>query len=100
MAKLTLRQEAIDDLSDIWEYTFRTWSEKQADDYYAMIKSACLEISENPTIGRHYNIVDSALLGYRIGKHIIFYETISVNEVEIIRVLHGRMNLRKRLIDT
>jgi toxin ParE1/3/4 len=31
MAKVILRQEAIDDLSDIWEYTFQEWSENQAD---------------------------------------------------------------------
>lgn len=31
MAKVTLRQKAIDDLNDIWDYTFEQWSEKQAD---------------------------------------------------------------------
>ena len=28
MAKVVLRQEAIDDLNNIWYYTFETWSEK------------------------------------------------------------------------
>lgn len=30
MAKVVLRQEAIDDLNSIWNYTFEKWSEKQA----------------------------------------------------------------------
>lgn len=40
MAKVILRQEAIDDLNDIWDYTFDKWSEKQADKYYTTIKIA------------------------------------------------------------
>lgn len=31
MAKLILRQEAIDDLTDIWDYTAKIWSKNQAD---------------------------------------------------------------------
>jgi len=38
MAKVILRQEAINDLNDIWDYTFRKWSENQADKYYAIIQ--------------------------------------------------------------
>lgn len=37
MAKVILRQKAIDDLNDIWYYTFEKWSEKQADKYYATL---------------------------------------------------------------
>ena len=38
MLKLTLRQEAIDDLNDIWNYTKTQWSENQAEKYYQTIK--------------------------------------------------------------
>ena len=31
MANVALRQKAIDDLNDIWDYTYKMWSEKQAD---------------------------------------------------------------------
>ena len=50
MAKVILRQEAIDDLSDIWDYTMQKWSENQ-------------------------------------------------NEIEIIRILHERMDLKNRLTE-
>jgi toxin ParE1/3/4 len=33
MAKVILRKKAIDDLNDIWDYTFEKWSAKQADKY-------------------------------------------------------------------
>jgi len=35
-----MRQEAINDLSDIWGYTALKWSEDQADKYYQTIKYA------------------------------------------------------------
>ena len=32
-----ISQQAIDDLNDIWIYTFNKWSKKQADRYYDLI---------------------------------------------------------------
>ena len=97
MAKLTWRQEAINDLSDIWNYTVDVWSENQADKYYQSLKFACQEISRDPTIGKTYGEVDKNLKGYRINKHLIFYHSVSANEVEIIRILHERMDLKSQL---
>lgn len=97
MAKVVLRQKAINDLNDIWGYTFEKWSETQADKYYASIKLACKEIGDNPSLGKEYNGVSRNLLGLKSGKHIIFYHLISENKIEIIRILHERMDLKNRL---
>lgn len=97
MAKVILRQEAIDDLNDIWDYTFNKWSEKQADKYYATIKIACNGIGENPDVGKEYYGISKTLLGLKSGKHIIFYQSLSENKIEIIRILHERMDLKNRL---
>ena len=99
MAKVILRQEAIDDLSDIWDYTFEKWSENQADKYYARLKFACKEIGENPELGKEYTGISRNLLGLKSGKHIIFYHLISEDEIEVIRILHERMDLKNRLIE-
>ena len=61
MLKLTLRQEAIDDLNDIWNYTKTQWSENQAEIYYQTIKSSCKLIAENPIIGKSYNEISKHL---------------------------------------
>ncbi len=97
MAKIILRQEAIEDLNNIWEYTFEKWSETQADKYYAMLKLSCLEIGKNPEIGKVYPEINNTLLGLHSGRHIIFYHFIDKNEIEIIRILHGRMDIKNRL---
>ena len=97
MAKVALRQRAIDDLNNIWLYTFEEWSEKQADKYYATLEFTCMQIGENPQLGREYKEISHNLLGLRTGKHIIFYQVISKDEIEIIRILHEQMDLKNRL---
>jgi len=97
MAKVTLRQEAIYDLNDIWAYTFEEWSERQADKYYAALEFACMQIGKNPELGKEYEGINSNLLGLRTGKHIIFYQVLTEDEIEVIRILHERMDLKNRL---
>ena len=97
MAKYLLSNKAVDDLSEIWEYTYNEWSEKQADVYYNFLINACQELAENPTLGKSYTEVDSNLLGYLANRHIIFFQTISKTEIEIVRILHGSMDLKNRM---
>src|SRR5262245_35082847 len=99
MARVILRQKAIDDLTGIWNYTVQQWSESQADNYFEAIKFACKEIGVNPKIGRVYAAISKHLLGFKSGKHIIFYHLISEDEIEVVRILHERMDLKKRLND-
>ncbi len=100
MATLVLRQEAINDLSDIWEYTSETWSESQAIKYYEAIKQASLDISQDISQGREYTEISRNLLGYRINSHIIFYHFVAASEIEVIRILHERMDLKRQLKST
>ncbi len=99
MAKVILRQKAIDDLNDIWDYTFEKWSAKQADKYYATIKLACNGIGQNPDVGKEYDEINKNLLGLKSGKHIIFYQLLTENKIEVIRILHERMDLKKRITE-
>jgi len=97
VAKVIFRQQAIDDLNAIWAYTYDKWSEKQADRYYVSLEFACLQIGENPELGKEYEHIKSNLLGLRTGKHIIFYRAVNDQEIEIIRILHEKMDFIKRL---
>lgn len=99
MAKIILRQEAIDDLTDIWNYAFHKWSENQADKYYETLKLACKDIGKTPGVGKVYSEISRNLLGFKSGRHIIFYYQISEEEIEVIRILHERMDLKNRLTE-
>ncbi|WP_225037424.1 type II toxin-antitoxin system RelE/ParE family toxin [Winogradskyella sp. SM1960] len=99
MAEYKLTNKAVEDLSKIWDYTFEVWSEKQADKYYAELISNCQEIAENPGIGKFYDGISKQLLGINASRHIIFYRTLDENYVEITRILHERMDLKKRIAE-
>lgn len=67
--------------------------------YYGTLKSVCKEIRINPDIGREYTGIKKNSLGFKSGKHIIFYHVISEYEIEVIRILHERMDLKNRLTE-
>ena len=92
-----LTTRAVDDLSDIWNYTFDTWSETQADRYYQMLLGHCQDIADGRVAGKPYADVILGLFGSAIGQHNIFYHRVQEDLIEIARILHGRVDLRRRL---
>ena len=99
MPEYKLTNKAVADLSKIWEYTFEIWSEKQADKYYDELILKCEEIAESPDLGKNYEGISKQLLGIKANRHILFYRTLSENYVEITRILHERMDLKKRIAE-
>lgn len=97
MAKYYLTNKAVEDLTEIWHYTYKEWSESQADKYYFLLLDSCQEIAKNPYGGKKYDKVKEKLLGYKSNQHIIFYIILSNDEIEVIRILHGRMDLKNRI---
>lgn len=97
MAKYSLTNQAVNDLSEIWSYTYEAWSESQANKYYNLLIDTCQEIANKPTLGKNYNKIDLHLLGLSIGKHIIFYQIQQNKDILVIRFLHERIYLKKSL---
>ena len=97
MAKFYLSNKAVDDLNDVWDYTVKTWSENQAEIYYSLLIDSCQEIANKPDQGKSYDVVEKNVLGYKIGEHIIFYQIISLKEIEVIRILHGMMDMKNHI---
>lgn len=95
MAKYTLSNKAVDDLSSIWEYTFNTWSTQQADTYYQYLIDTCRALADKEIEGRPYDFADLSVLGYRANRHIVFYYRIENEELIVLRILHTRMDLRQ-----
>ncbi len=95
MAKFNFTNKAVEDLTDIWNYTVETWSERQADLYYEMLVGSCQDIADNPAFGRNYDEIAGDIYGFIVNKHIIFYKTISHEEILIVRILHGSIFVNK-----
>ncbi len=97
MAEYKLTQKATKDLGKIWNYTVDTWSENQADKYFHMLMDTCQEIADGNVKRKQYEGIYPGLLGIKSGKHIIFYRQMDKDRVEIARILHERMDLKKRI---
>lgn len=92
-----ISKQAIADLNDIWIYTFHKWSKEQADRYYNLIIGEIEFVADNYLIGKS---VEQIRKGYRVTKiksHLIFYKTTANETVEIVRILHQRMDVKKQL---
>jgi toxin ParE1/3/4 len=96
MAEYRLTNKAVSDLENIWDYTVNKWSEKQADVYYKMLIEHFQQIAQSPDLGKRYDNVKSGLLGFQSGRHVIFYSFFK-DIVVIKRILHGRMDFKRRL---
>ena len=95
--KYRISQQAIEDLENIWIYTLKKWSKTQADRYYNLIIEEIEFIADNFLTGKS---AEQTRKNYRVTKvksHLIFYRKTENNIIEIIRILHERMDIPKRL---
>ena len=97
MPKYFLSNKAVEDLSNIWNYSYKTWFENQADKYYELLIDCCENISKNPKIGKNCQEIDNNILGYKSLHHNIFYQVIKENEIKVVRILHESMDLKNRI---
>lgn len=91
-----ITSRAVQDLEEIWSYTYSKWSLKQADRYYQLIIEEFEHLSRFPKSGKP---ADHIRLGYRIGivkSHLIFYRQMDVDQIEIARILHQSMDIDER----
>lgn len=94
-----ISKKAITDIEEIWLYTLKKWSLDQADRYYNLIFDEIEYICKNANAGKSMEYIRK---GYRVSKvksHLIFYRISTENTIEIIRVLHERMDIENRLND-
>ncbi|EAQ48493.1 MULTISPECIES: type II toxin-antitoxin system RelE/ParE family toxin [Leeuwenhoekiella] len=96
-ARYRISQQAIEDLEHIWVHTFHKWSKEQADNYYNFLIDRIEFIAANFMTGKS---VGHLRKHYRISvieSHTIFYRKDDTNTVEIVRILHQRMNIKDRI---
>jgi toxin ParE1/3/4 len=97
MAEFYLTKKAVEDLGDIWNYTIETWSENQAELYYSLLIDSCQELANKPNLGKSYEVVERNVLGFKTGQHVIFYRIVTEKEIEVVRILHGMIDVRNHL---
>jgi toxin ParE1/3/4 len=87
------------DLSKIWDYSTRNWGGEQADRYILGIRRACEALADGRRQGR---AIDDIRPGYRklaVASHFLFYRITNAGLIDVIRILHQRMDIASRLQD-
>ena len=97
ISKYKISEQAIEDLNDIWIYTFHKWSKKQADRYYDLIIAEIEFIADNFMVGKSAEQTRKNYRYIKVKSHLIFYRKVENEIVEIVRILHQRMDIKKRL---
>lgn len=81
----------------IGRYTQKQWGKAQREKYLSQLVDRFETLAEQPYSGK---ACDEIKLGYRKaleGRHVIFYRVASDGVVEVVRVLHMRMDIRLHL---
>ncbi len=84
------------DIREIGRFTQERWGLAQAEVYLRAIENALDMIAQHPAIGRSRDEVREGYRSFPTGSHIVFYRPRG-RDVEIVRVLHGRMDLDRQL---
>jgi len=94
MPDYRLTPAAKSDLLKIWNYTMKSWGEKQAEKYLLDIENKLERLAANSKLGRQRSEINLSYYSFPVKKHIIFYLK-SGNHIDIIGILHGKMDINK-----
>lgn len=85
------------DLSDIWDYSAEQWSAFQADRCVRLIAEACEGLASGRIAGRSADTVRAGYFRHPAGSHVLFYRARRRGGIEIVRILHRRMDFERQL---
>lgn len=97
MPSFTLTNMAKADLKEIAKFTQIRWGREQRDLYLKMLDVSFHQLAVNPLKGKDCSDIR---IGYRkllTGSHVIYYRKALTDTIEIVRVLHGHMDIETHL---
>ena len=83
------------DLEEIWLYTFRQWSVEQAEEYHNSIIMGIEGLASGSNVPQRTDVRDG-YWKYKVGMHVLYF-LCSDEYLDVIRVLHGRMDVDAHL---
>jgi len=94
--QLVIALAAKNDLKDIHQYGLRQWGQAQSDSYLTAIKDQFWLLTRQPLMGIERSELLPDTRSLPVQSHTLFYR-VTTNQVEIIRVLHGRQDPQRHL---
>ena len=97
MSRYLLSPAAQTDLGKIWDYTYESWCEAQATAYLRELQWAIERVAANPLIGRSCDEIRPGYRKFAAGSHTFFYRADADGVIDVVRVLHNRMDVDRHL---
>ena len=95
-AEYRLTPSAESDLEGIWLYTLEEWGVEQADRYTDDLAAAFCRLAEDPQLGISCDDIREGYRRRRVGRHVIYFR-IADYGIDVIRVLHDRMDTPRHI---
>ena len=92
-----ISEKANEDLENIWLYTYDNWSEEHADRYYNLILNEIEDVAKHFESGQSMEHIRKGYRSTKVKSHPVFFRKSKRNTVEIIRILHQRMEIENHL---
>lgn len=99
MQEYLISEKALEDINNIWIYTAENWPVEQADRYYNLIIDEIEYIVDNLDMARDFGKIRRSYRYSKVKSHLIFFKKDKTNEIEVVRVLHERMDIENRLAE-
>jgi len=100
MGAFSLTEAAKADLKSIAAYTQRRWGKDQRRIYAKQFDGAFHLLADTLDAGIACDVIKVGYRKFPIGNHVIFYHPLSETEIEIVRILHKRMDLARQFEGT
>lgn len=97
MSSFSLTNMAKADLKGIALYTQEQWGRDKRDEYLTMLDACFHQLAANPLKGKDCSDVRNGYRKLKAGSHVIFYRQRLNDSIEIVRILHGHMDIETRL---
>lgn len=97
MKRFRFSDAADSDLRKIAEETLQRWGHAQRDSYLTEFFEAFERLAETPDIAMQMDGVRKGYRKFPQGSHVIFFRKSEIHSIEIIRVLHKRMDVEAQL---
>lgn len=92
MGTYSLTRSARKDLKSIAAFTQRRWGRQQRLLYAKQFDDAFESLAQSPESGIKCDSIKKGYRKFPNGSHLIFYRHINTKEIEIVRILHKRMD--------
>jgi toxin ParE1/3/4 len=90
---------AQDDLSAIWDDTVHHWGVAQAERYILGIREACEALADGHRKGSDADNIRSGYRKLPVGSHVLFFRVTDDGEIDVVRILHQRMDVAGHFAD-